>query len=68
MVPQDVHLVLKLARQKAKLQRRMQFLGQAQKLLHHWHVFHKPFAIVMLVIMVVHVVVAVLFGYRWIWS
>ena len=64
----DAHRVVKLARQKAKLRRRMAFLSQAHKYLHYWHVFHKPFAIVMLVIMVVHVAVAILFGQRWIWS
>ncbi len=64
----DVHQVITLARQRAKLRRRMDFLAQAQKLLHHWHIFHKPFAFVMLAIMVVHVVVAIVFGQRWIWS
>ncbi len=62
----DIQHVVKLAKQRAQLRRRMTFLGQARKLLHHWHVFHKPFAIVMLVIMVVHVVVTILFGYKWI--
>jgi hypothetical protein len=36
------------------------------ELLHHWHVFHKPFAYVMLFIMVLHVGVTVAFGYTWI--
>ena len=62
----NIHQVVRLAKTRAKLLRRMQFLNQAHKLLHHWHVFHKPFAIVMLVIMVVHVVITILFGYRWI--
>ncbi len=62
----DIHILVKLAKERAKLRRRMAFLSQAQKLLHHWHVFHKPFALVMLVIMVVHVVVTVLFGNRWV--
>jgi hypothetical protein len=64
----DVHRVIKLARQKAKLRRRIEFLAQTQKLLHHWHIFHRPFAFVMLAIMFVHVIVAILFGQRWIWS
>ena len=66
MTATDIHRVIKLAKQRAKLRRRMAFLNQAHKILHHWHVFHKPFAIVMLVIMVVHVVVTILFGYRWV--
>jgi hypothetical protein len=41
-------------------------LNTARRLLHHWHIFHKPFAIIMILIMIVHVIVAVSFGYRWI--
>jgi hypothetical protein len=62
----DIHRIVKLAKARATLRRRMAFLSQAHKLLHHWHVFHKPFAVVMLVIMVVHVIVTIMFGYRWI--
>lgn len=59
------HLVT-LAKRRALLDRRIAFLGTARKLLHHWHIFHKPFAIIMLVIMVVHIIVAVSLGYTWI--
>ena len=34
-------------------------------LFHYWHVIHKPFAVVMYVFMVVHVVVASMTGYGW---
>jgi len=64
----QVHEAVKIVKQKLVLKRRIQFLHTAEGLLHYWHVIHKPFAIVMMVIMVVHVIVAVLFGYRWIWS
>jgi hypothetical protein len=37
-----------------------------QKLFKYWHVAHLPFALVMLVIMVVHVAVSIVFGYTWI--
>jgi hypothetical protein len=37
-----------------------------QDYLRYWHVAHLPFALVMLFIMIIHVVVAVLFGYKWI--
>jgi len=56
----------KIIKKKIRLRRRAAFLSTAHALLHHWHVIHKPFAIVMLLIMVVHVVVAVVFGYTWI--
>lgn len=62
----DARHLVTIARKRALLDRRIAFLGTARKLLHHWHVFHKPFAIIMLVIMVVHVVVAVSLGYTWI--
>lgn len=64
--PMEIKAVLRLARKKAKLRRKIGFLATAQKLLHHWHIFHKPFAIVMILIMFVHVAVTILFGYRWI--
>lgn len=34
-----------------------------QELFHHWHVFHKPFAVIMYVFMVVHVAVVIATGY-----
>ena len=62
----EIAQIIKLARRLAILKRRIAFLKQAQSILHYWHIIHKPFAIVMIVIMVIHVVVAVLFGYKWI--
>jgi hypothetical protein len=55
-----------LARESLLLQRRIAFLDATSELFHHWHVFHKPFAYIMLFIMVVHVGVTVVFGYKWI--
>lgn len=64
----DVHDAMKLLKQKLILRRRIRFLQTAEGLLHHWHIIHKPFAVVMLVIMVVHIIVAVLFGATWVWK
>jgi len=58
--------VVGLARESSLLQRRLAFLDTMSELLHYWHVFHKPFAYVMLFVMVLHVGVTVAFGYRWI--
>jgi hypothetical protein len=63
-----VKSLISLGRRREKLHRRVVFLNTARKLLHHWHIFHKPFAIIMILIMVVHVAVAVSFGYTWIWQ
>jgi hypothetical protein len=32
----------------------------------YWHILHLPLAIVLLIVTIVHVVVAFLFGYVWI--
>jgi len=53
-------------RQKAKLERRVRYLTQMQRLFHYWHVIHKPFAIIMYLIMVIHIGVAIWLGYTWI--
>ncbi len=58
--------VVGLAREAALLQRRVTLLNSMSELLHYWHVFHKPFAYIMLFIMIVHVGVTVAFGYTWI--
>jgi hypothetical protein len=41
-------------------------LKTMQNLFKYWHVAHLPFAFVMLIIMIIHVVVTIVFGYRWI--
>lgn len=40
--------------------------GPMQRLFGYWHVFHIPLAIVMLITFLVHVGVAIAFGYTWI--
>jgi len=55
-----------LARRRALLARRRLLLERLARIFHYWHVIHKPFAIVMLVIMIVHVGVTALLGYKWI--
>jgi len=56
----------KLARQANTMLRRKKQLDKMQKLFSYWHIFHKPFAIIMLVIVLVHIVATVLMGYTWI--
>ena len=58
--------LLKLFRAEMVLGRRIEWLGLMQNLLRYWHVLHLPFALIMLVIMIVHVAIAILFGYTWI--
>jgi len=48
------------------LSRRLGMLRTMQNLFRYWHVAHLPFAIAMFVIMIVHVIVTITFGYKWI--
>jgi hypothetical protein len=58
--------IVRLAREQSVLRRRVALLGAMTRMFHHWHVFHKPFAVIMIVIMFVHVGVTIAFGYRWV--
>jgi len=58
--------VLALEKNDLSLDRRMERLEKMQKLFEYWHVIHLPFALVMLIIMMIHVAVTIVFGYRWI--
>ena len=62
----DLRQLVELSGKKAELRRRVLLLGQIQKLFHYWHVVHKPFAIIMYIVMFVHIGVAVWTGYAWI--
>lgn len=55
-----------LARQWVLAARRLHVFHLVRDLFHWWHVFHKPFAIIMILVMFVHVAVAVALGYTWI--
>jgi hypothetical protein len=58
--------VLDLVRRNISLNRRISRLVTMQNLFKYWHVAHLPFALVMLIIMIIHVAVTITFGYRWI--
>ncbi|MEP7323383.1 MAG: hypothetical protein ABI761_15770 [Saprospiraceae bacterium] len=62
----DARHILKLVKYELQLQRKIKRLQQMQKLFRSWHVVHLPFALIMLVIMVIHVIITLTFGYRWI--
>jgi hypothetical protein len=58
--------VIQIFRDQLKLKRKILRLVTMQKLFAYWHVAHLPFALIMLVVMIIHVGVAVTFGYKWI--
>ncbi len=58
--------ILKSARSKLIIARRIGFLRTMQRLFKYWHVVHLPFAVTMFFIMFIHIVITIIFGYRWI--
>ncbi|MGW8315723.1 MAG: hypothetical protein ACWGNV_09000, partial [Bacteroidales bacterium] len=60
--------VIKLVRREISLNRRIDRLQLMQNLFKYWHVAHLPFALIMLVIMLVHVGTSIVFGYTWIFG
>lgn len=53
--------IVSILRKKAALTRRINFLSTSHRLLHYWHVFHVPLAIVMFIIMFLHIIIYYLF-------
>jgi hypothetical protein len=62
----DAAGILTIVRQEISLSNKILRLQTMQKLFKYWHVAHLPFALIMLIILVVHVGVTVAFGYTWI--
>lgn len=58
--------LMRAAKSELTMARRIAFLRTSQKLFQLWHIFHLPFAIAMFVIMIIHVAVTIVFGYKWI--
>ena len=58
--------ILSLVRDDRNINRKIERLDTMQNLFKYWHVAHFPFALVMLIIMLIHIGVTIVFGYRWI--
>ena len=58
--------VIKIIKEKISINNKIAYLKTMQSLFRYWHVAHLPFAVIMIIIMVIHVVVTVTFGYKWI--
>ena len=58
--------IMKLVGNEMSLNRRIRRLSLMQELFRYWHVAHLPFALVMLIIMLIHIVVTITFGAHWI--
>ena len=58
--------IMRMVKNDIRLNRRIEQLETMQNMFKYWHVIHQPFALVMIIIMIIHVAVTVAFGYRWI--
>ena len=58
--------VKRLILKERALNFRIKRLVNMQSLFRYWHVIHLPFALIMLIIMVIHVSIVLFFGYKWI--
>lgn len=66
MPGKEVRQIIHLVNDDIKLNRKIERLASMQNLFKYWHVVHSPFALIMLIIMVIHMGVTIAFGYRWI--
>lgn len=53
-------------RQELSLSNKIQRLQTMQQLFKYWHVAHLPFALIMLIIVIIHVAITLALGYKWI--
>ena len=58
--------LIKLVQNEIAINHRIDRLQLMQNLFKYWHVAHLPFAIIMLIIMIIHVAVTLTFGFKWI--
>lgn len=63
---QDIRQVTQLVRSELTLNNRIARLQLMQKLFRYWHVAHLPFALIMLIIVLLHIGVTLALGYTWI--
>jgi len=58
--------LVELLKRKVQMERRIHLWNGIHQLFHYWHIFHKPFAVIMYLIMIVHIAVSAWLGYSWI--
>ncbi len=58
--------VKQLIKSQRKLVKRIERLDFMQNIFKYWHVAHLPFALIMLIVMIIHVIVVLTMGYKWI--
>ena len=63
---QEQQKIFKMLQKEKSLSKKIDRLETMKKYFRYWHVAHMPFALIMLVIVVIHIIVAFTFGYKWI--
>jgi len=63
---EDQKYILKLVKDDISLSGKIARLQTMQRLFKYWHVAHLPFALIMLVIVIIHIAITLAFGYKWI--
>ncbi len=58
--------IIGIMKQEIRLNGRINRLTTMQTIFRYWHVIHLPFAIIMLIIMIIHVIVTLSLGYKWV--
>ena len=58
--------IIELITEEINLNRKIDRLITMQNLFRYWHIAHLPFALLMLIIMLIHIVVSITFGAHWI--
>lgn len=58
--------IISNCRKEISMNRKLHNLTRMQRLFRYWHIAHLPFALIMLIIMIIHVAIAITFGYKWI--
>jgi hypothetical protein len=62
----EVNHMRQLIQEEANMKSKIGRLAQMQKLFQYWHVAHLPFALIMVLIVVIHVAVTLALGFKWI--
>ena len=63
---QDYKEIICVLKDEISLNHKIDRLTTMKNMLKYWHVIHLPFALIMFIIMIVHVIVTISFGYKWI--
>jgi len=63
---QQKSLIKQMVKKEISMKLRIQRLDLMRKLFKYWHIIHRPFSIIMLVIVLIHIGISFTLGYRWI--